>query len=418
MFLLVDCNNFYASCEMVFQPKLKGKAVVVLSNNDGCVIARSKEAKEMNIGMGEPIFHYKSLVEKKELITFSSNFALYGDMSQRVQQILFTFDLPIEIYSIDEAFLSVEGFSNSQLEKLAFVIRQRIKKWCGIVVSIGISKTKTLAKVANKMAKKLSTGICLLGNEIEIKKALENTKIDDVWGIGYRYGKKLKKLGIFTAKKLIEQKDEFIKTKLTVTGLRTTFELRGKSCINWEDIPPPQRSILCSRSFPHKLTSFNELKEAISYFVSSGANKLRKQKMTAGYLSVFIATSPFDKKRPFYGNSSHINLSPPCSFTGDLIKNAHIALKEIYRAHLEYKKAGILLSNFSDENTLQQDLFSPSISCKKKKSLSSAVDKINRKQKKQSVFFAAEGINPKWKNTPAKKSYKYTTSWDELLKIN
>jgi len=417
MFLLVDCNNFYASCEIVFQPKLKGKALVVLSNNDGCVIARSKEAKEMNIAMGEPIFLYKSLIKQKKLHVFSSNFALYGDMSQRIQQILFTFDLPTEIYSIDEAFLFAEGFSNEGLKKLAISIRKKIKKWCGIPVSIGIGKTKTLAKVANKIAKKSKSGVCLLSTEIEIEKALKNTKIEDVWGIGFRYAKKLKKYGIYNAKNLTDQKDEFIKTKLTVMGLRTALELRGKSCIAWEDVPPPRQSILCSRSFSNKLTSFSQLKEAVSYFVSSAAQKLRDQKMIAGYLSVFITTSPFDKKNIYYGNSSHVNLSPPTSFTGDLIKNAHIALKEIFKAHLEYKKAGVLLGDFSDENLLQQDLFTSSKSFERKKRLSKAVDKINRKQKKQSVFFASEGIHPKWNSASTKKSPKYTSSWEEILKI-
>jgi len=417
MFLLVDCNNFYTSCEEVFNPKLKDKMVVVLSNNDGCIIARSKKAKENGIGMGEPIFNYKSLIDRKKLIIFSSNFTLYADISQRVQQVLLTFDLDMEIYSIDEAFLFADMLSQDQLIKLAFSMKEKIYKWCGIPVSIGISKTKTLAKLANKIAKKSSSGICFLFNDTEIKNALKNTKIEDVWGIGRKYQKKLKSLSIFTAKNLIDQNDEFIKKNLTVSGLRTSLELRGKSCIDLEDITTFQKSILFSRSFSNKLTSFFDLKEAISTFVSSSAKKLRKQKMMARYMSIFIATSYFDKKNTFYANSSHLNFPFPTYFTSDLIKFADMALKKIYRPNIEYKRAGILLGNFSNENIFQMDLFSSPLSFEKKKRLIKAIDKINQKQKKRSVFFAAEGLNPKWENTPINKSCKYTTSWDELPKI-
>ncbi|NGX52170.1 MAG: DNA polymerase IV 1 [Candidatus Anoxychlamydiales bacterium] len=417
MFALVDCNNFYASSEKIFNPKLKNKAVVVLSNNDGCVIARSKEAKLLNIQMGAPIFEYKELVQKKIIYVFSSNFSLYGDMSQRVMKTLESFLFPMEIYSIDEAFLelSLANIEDTHyLSNLAKNIKERVYKWTGVEVSIGIAKTKTLAKLASEIAKK-NSGFCILTKKNDIENILKKTPLDDIWGIGSKLKKRLYRLGLYSANDLAMKDSDFIKKYLSVNVVKTALELNEVKCIEIDQIPPSKKSICTSRSFAEKIDNLKDLEKAISSFISIGAKKLRDQNMHANFISVFITTS-FHSKDLFYSNSSQITLSNPTSYTPDLISYAKKGLKKIFKPGFLYKKAGIILSDFTDKKFPQMDFFSK-ISDQNKDSLMEIIDKINKKSNKKAVFFAAEDIQRKYKSSSKMRSFKYTSSWDELLKV-
>lgn len=414
MFALIDCNNFFASCEMVFNPKLKNKPVVVLSNNDGCVIARSKEAKKLNIKMADPIFLHKNLVESKLLHVFSSNFTLYGDMSKRVMQTLLTFLLPIEIYSIDEAFLKIN--KDLDLLNLGKIIKDRIYKWTGIEVSIGIAKTKTLAKLATEIAKKNTenNGIFILTDPKKIKDQLLKTDVVDIWGIGKNLQKRLYRLGVFSALDLLNTDSFLIKKKLSVNVYKTCLELQGISCLKLEDISQ-KKSILSSRSFSKKISDLTTLEKAISKFTSIAAEKLRKQKLHANFLTVFIRTS-FHSQDPFYSNSYGMKLPISTSYTPDLITYSKKALKLIFKKGFLYKKAGILLNDFSSEEHIQLDFFKKSNN-KKKNALMEVVDKINHKSNKKAIFFASDGTEKKYITSGDFKSKKCTTSFDELLEV-
>jgi len=413
MFVLVDCNNFYASCEKLFNPKLKNKPVVVLSNNDGCVIARSKEAKKLNIKMADPIFLHRDLIKNNLLHVFSSNFTLYGDISQRVMKTLDTFFFPMEIYSIDEAFLYIN--KDIDLFSLGRLIKQRVYMWTGIEVSVGIARTKTLAKLANEIAKK-GNGLFVLTEQNEIELVLKKTDVEDIWGIGFNFKKKLYRLGIYTAYDLANSDDFLIKKKLSINGLKTAFELRGIKCFDLNHGPSSKKSICTSRSFAKKITNLKDLKKAIACFVSIAAKKLRKQKMHSGFLSVFIATDFFSKKNDFYSNSCHITFPTPTSYTPDLIGCAKKCLEKIFKEDLFYKKAGVILSDFTDENYEQRDMFCK-LKTKKTKSLMKIMDDINYKANKKAIFFAAEGIDKVYNSLSNMRSKKHTTSFDELLEI-
>ena len=405
-----------ASCEKLFNPKLKNKPVVVLSNNDGCVIARSKEAKKLKIKMGAPIFEYKELIKKKIIHVFSSNFSLYGDMSMRVMKTLESFLFPIEIYSIDEAFLDL---TNQNIDYLTFAknLKEKVYKWTGIDVSAGIAKTKTLAKLANEIAKK-QKGYIVLTDKKDILKTLKNTALEDVWGIGNQLKKRLYRLGIYSAFDLAIADPELIK-KISITILKTALELNQKTCFKCENVPEAKQSICTSRSFANKVSSLKDLEKAISSFVAIAAKKLRKQKMLANFLTIFISTS-FHSKDPFYANSCSISLPTATSFTPNLITHAKKALKMIYKNSYLYKKAGIILSDFSSKEFVQNDLFTK-LDEKHKNDLMKIIDEINYKANKKAIFFASEGIKNK---KPSKiissskmRSNKYSTSFDELLEV-
>lgn len=415
MFCLIDCNNFYVSCERLFNPHLKNKACAVLSNNDGCIIARSNEAKALNIKMGDPIFLYKNLINEKKLEVYSSNFVLYGDLSNRVMETIKSFELEMEIYSIDEAFLIVNLPQNKLLD-FAIFAQQKIYRWTGISVSIGIAPTKTLAKIANETAKKRG-GILILDSNHKIDEILAQTKIEDVWSIGVTSSQILKKINIINAKQLKEADDNLIKKHLKTLGIRTLLELRSIPCYNLEKNPKPKKSIHCSRSFPNEVLSFEKLKNAIANFTFTAAKKLRKQNSVASHLTIFLATNRF-KKEKYYSNSFTIGLSVGSDYTPELLSKADIALKKIYIDGLFYKKAGIMLSSISEKKYIQQDFFTASISLDKKSRAMKALDNINRHFHRQALFFASQGLDKKWMINQSRKSQKFTTSWDELLKIS
>ncbi len=415
MFALVDCNNFYVSCERVFNPVLKNKPVVVLSNNDGCVVARSNEAKALDVQFGQPFFQNEKLVKKHNIHVYSSNYTLYGDMSTRVMKVLSEFSPAMEVYSIDEAFLCFEGFRNVDLVAYSRKIRRKVKQATGIPVSIGIAHTKTLAKLASRIAKnsKEANGVLCLIKKRDINRHLKKLPVAEIWGIGSATAAFLKRHAIYTAFQLIKAPEAWIKKCLKVTGLRTVMELKGISCFHLEHNPPDKKAIGCSKSFGHDVNDFKQLQEAMAHYVSKAAQKLRSQKSVAGYIHVNLSTNRF-KEMPWYFNSLGKSIDPPTAYTPDLIKIAGYLLKQIFRPKLLYKKVGVLLSNITPDMGGQLDLFTNTY-CESgnKKELMKVIDHINTKTNNK-VHFAAEGIKRPWRMRQARKSRHFTTQWEEI----
>ncbi|MCH9611627.1 MAG: Protein UmuC [Chlamydiia bacterium] len=418
MYILVDCNNFFASCEQVFNPALLNKPLVILSSNDGCVIARSKEAKQLGIPMCAPAFKYKSLFLQHNVITLSSNFLLYGDLSKRVMDILSDFNYPIEIYSIDEAFIKTpNSLSDEELIRLAKEIRAKVLQWVGITLSIGIAPTKTLAKVADEIAKKEETldGVMALTQPNVIEKELRRFPIEEVWGIGRRYAKLCKRNLIQTAWDLTCRKDDWIKKQMTIFGLRTTLELRGTPCVEHE-VESTRKSMCVSRSFSNEITTLDELKEAIASFVAKGAAKLRKEKLNTGYICIFIANNRF-RSTPF-SESCHIKLHHATNHTPTLIEYAMEGLKSIYSKEHSYKKGGIYFYALSDEEAAQRDIFiSQEGLSDKQQALMKVLDATNQRFGPKTLYYAAEGSTQKWQSFSKFRTPNYTTSWEELPKV-
>jgi DNA polymerase V len=414
-FALVDCNNFYASCEQVFNPRLKLKPLLILSNNDGCVIARSQKAKELGAKMGDPAYLYRERAERGEVNMLSSNFALYADMSQRVMQTLESFSSEMEIYSIDEAFFLLED--GPDLAAAAAKMRSKVLQWTGIPVSIGIGPTKTIAKLANKAGKaeKERQGVMVLTDLEKIREHLEKTQLPDIWGIGQATAAKLQKNGIYTAAQLASFDDRRIRKWLGVAGYRTVLELRGISCIPLAEEEEMRKSIVCSRSFQTPIATLEALNAAIAAFVTRAAEKLRGQESLAGFLSVFFATSPF--REPYTAKSCHIEIPNPTAYTPALISLAKEGLAKIFIPGLEIKRGGILLGDFSDRGARQLDLFSSEGGTEKKQKAMETVDRINVRYDKAAVRFAAVGFKQAWKSKPSRISPKFTTSWHDLLKV-
>jgi len=417
MFGLIDCNNFYASCERVFQPMLNGKPVVVLSNNDGCVIARSSEAKALGIPMGEPAYKLKELIESNRVAVFSSNYVLYGDMSHRVMCIIGTFVPDMEIYSIDEAFLHFDGFENIDLNGLGNKLVRTVIKSTGIPVSLGIAPTKTLAKVANKFAKKYKqyNGVCIMDTDEKREKALKLTPIADVWGIGRQYSKKLQYHSINTAWDFTLRSKAWVRQHMGVVGERTWLELRGTACIEMER-PASKKSICTSRSFGEKLTSIEPVSEAVANFAAACAEKLRAQKSTAAVVMVFIHTNPFATNQPQYANQTVMRLPVSTNDTTEIIDYALRGLKSIFRKGYRYKKAGVIVSEISPERPLQADLFDTRDRTKYKK-IMTVMDKLNASYGKQKVKIAAQGFDRKWKLKNEKLSPCYSTNLKDILVV-
>lgn len=419
VFALVDCNNFYVSCERVFDPKLEGRPVIVLSNNDGCAIARSNEAKALGIKMGEPVFRIRDLIKAHDIQVYSSNYALYGDMSRRVMQTLSQFTPDIEIYSIDEAFLDLSGFKHYDLTDYGRRIRSTIKRWTGIPVSIGIAETKTLAKVANRIAKKSekADGVLDLTDSPFRDKALEITDVADVWGIGRRYARFLMMNGINTARRLRDADEALIKNKMGVVGTRILRELRGIPCYSLENCPPRKKEITVSRSFKLPVESLDELKEAIAAYASRGAEKLRKEHSAAGVLMIFLMTNRFEKR--CYIKFEAVRLPVATSDSSELIRYAHEGLGKIYRKGLKYKKAGVMFQELVSEDRIQTGLFDHR-DRKRSKLLMKTLDAVNASIGGGSLKYAAEGlrINPRWRTVFRKRSPSYTTNWNQLLKVS
>ena len=415
IFALVDCNSFYASCERVFRPDLRDKPVVILSNNDGCIVALTKEAKELGLVRGEPYFKIPVDI-RKELSIFSSNYSMYGDISHRVMDILAEFSPKAEIYSIDESFLDLTGM-NIDLTEYGRTIRKKVKWGTGIPVSVGIAKTKTLAKLANHIVKKREkfNGVLDLSDEKNIDKYLAMVKVSSIWGIGRKLSAKLERQNIITAKDLKYTSDGWIQRNLGgVVGIRTVWELRGISCIPLETVSATNKSIVSSRSFGKPVETLQGLKEAVSSYISIGAKKLRDQKTVASALTVYISTNRF-KDEPQYRNSITYKTPTPTSSTIELTEYALNLLERIYRDGYKYKKAGIMLDGIVPNNAIQYNLFTPE---KFGVEVDNALDAVNKKWGRNALFTASSGINRKWSMRREFVSPSYTTSWNDILKIS
>ncbi|PRY13733.1 DNA polymerase V [Pontibacter ummariensis] len=418
LFAIVDGNNFYASCERVFNPELEGRPVVVLSNNDGAVIARSNEAKALGIKMGVPAFEIKDLVRRHDIKVLSSNYELYGDMSRRVVETLSRFTPNLEIYSIDESFLDLGDFYNVDLNEYARTIKETVKRWTGIPVAVGVAPSKTLAKVANRISKKSAkaNGVLVLTDERHIEEALKRTEVADVWGIGPRYTRKLAAFGITTAWHLRNVTDAFARKHLTVVGLRTVRELRGMSCIDLEMVPAAKQNICTSRSFGKTLTELGDIRGALATHTVRCASKLRSQKSCAGVLTVFLQTSRFNDPGQCYFNSRTIKLDCPTSSELELLRYATGALQSIYREGYRYKKAGIILQDIVPDNQVQLNLLcSPNIDRDMK--LMRALDSLRDRFGHKSVRYGVQGIKEEWALKQENVSPCFTTRLEDIIRV-
>ena len=393
---LVDCNSFYVSCERLFNPSIIKKPVVVLSSNDGCVISRSTEAKALGIKMGEPYFKVERIVKENDVKIFSTNFALYGDISRRVMKTLKQFSPRMEIYSIDEAFLDLTSVKSENLLEHGREIRKTILKWTGIPTSIGIATTKTLGKAANYIAKKEKSGVIDLVNSKQIDKLLSEIKINDVWGVGRQLTKFYIRNGINTAYDLKKIHNGWIKKNTNVFGSRTAMELRGFPCISLEPHEEKRKSCCVSRSFGRKVTKLEELSEAITAHCLNAAEKIRSDKQTVKKINIFIRTSPFQNKKKYYANSKNIDLAIKTNDSIELIKQALIALKIIYKKGYKYQKAGIIFSGLKDINSYDKNLFSTIRNERKREKLMKAIDYTNAKYGQHSLSIVQAGMKKMW----------------------
>ncbi|QDO95287.1 Y-family DNA polymerase [Formosa sediminum] len=417
MFALVDCNNFYASCERVFNPALNGKPIAVLSNNDGCVIARSNEAKALGIPMGAPAFEYKNLFIKHNIHVFSSNYALYGDMSSRVMNLLANFSPDIEIYSIDEAFLKFDGFQYFNLQEIGEAMRKQVIKGTGIPISIGFAPTKALTKVANKIAKKFTErtkGVYIIDTEEKRIKALKWTAIEDVWGVGRKHAKRLRALNINNAYQFTLQSDDWVRKHMSVIGLRLKHDLEGKPTLDLET-PSKKKSIATTRSFEGMITDYAALQERVATFAVSCAEKLRHQNSHANAVMVFLHTNGFRKDLPQYYRNIIIKTETPTNSSFDLIKVAYKALDCIYKKGLHYKKAGVIVMNLTPENQKQFSLFSNENP--KHQPLMVIVDRLNMSYGNNKVKFGAQSLGRQWKMKQERLSPRYSTHINDIIQV-
>ena len=412
MYALIDCNNFYVSCERVFNPKLENRPVIVLSNNDGCVIARSNEAKSIGIKMGEPAFKIKNTIYENNIIPFSTNFALYGNMSNRVISTISSFSCKMEIYSIDEVFIDLSSYKKEDLLIFCLSIKKRIEKWTGIPVSIGIAKTKTLAKAANHIAKKKS-GVFLI-NEINSSDVLNEIPVSKVWGIGSKSNYFLNYHKIKTAKDLKKTDLSWIKKYMTIKGEKTVQELRGISCIPLEVFFSPKKSICTSRTFGKMITKKKDLIGSIAMYVARCAEKLRLQKSYANFIHIFISSNSFRKDLPQYTCSKIIKFPTPLSDTGEMLTYIIPIVKKIFKNGYLYKKAGVVLTGLVNDTVIQKNLFED-YNIQNKKKLLNKIDSINRKMGRDTVRYAIQGYNKSWILKQQKLSPCYTTRWSDLL---
>jgi len=413
---LVDCNSFYVSCERLFNPSIAKKPVIVLSSNDGCVISRSNEAKALGIKMGEPYFKVKKIVKENDIKTFSTNFALYGDISKRVMKSLKQFSSQIEIYSIDEAFLNLSSIKNENLLNYGNKIRKTVLKWTGIPTSIGIATTKTLSKAANHIAKKEKSGVFNLVDSKHVDEILSKIKINDVWGVGKQLTKFYLKNGINTAHDLKNMHSGWIKKNTNVFGSRTAMELKGISCVTLETQEQKRKNCCVSRSFGKKVTKLEELKESITAHCLNAAEKIRIDNQTVKKITVFIRTSPFLIKEQYYANSKSIDLPIRTNDSIVLIKQALIALKSIYKKGYKYQKTGIIFSDLKDIDVYNKNLFSIINNEEKRTKLMNAIDYTNNKYGGNSISIAQAGIKKKW-NIKKKYSSKIDTASINFLPI-
>jgi len=419
MFALVDCNSFYASCEQVFRPDLKGKPVVVLSNNDGCIVAANREAKALaDLPMWRPAFEVKDVLKKHNVHVFSSNYALYGDMSRRVMDTLKSFSPNIEIYSIDEAFLNVD-FLNIDLTEYGNTIRQTVHKNTGIPVGVGIAPTKALAKVANKIAKKFTEklhNVYVIDSEEKRIKALKWLSIEDVWGIGRSHAQRLRSIGVLNAYQFTELQDSWVRKHMSVVGLRLKHELEGKSCLSLEEIVQKKKAIGTAKSFGKLLRDYTTIEEAMCYYISECAEKLRRQQTSANYIMVFIHTNQFRENDTQYYKNTVIKLPIATNDTSVIIKYGIMGLKSIFKEGYNYKKVGILLTGLVPNDEIQGNLFiKPN---EKNSKILKVMDRLNSRYGKATLRSASCGYNRKeWKIKQEQLSPNYTTKYSDILKI-
>jgi DNA polymerase V len=418
MFALIDCNNFYASCERVFRPDLVGQPVVVLSNNDGCVIARSNEAKAVGIPMGAPLFEYEELLNKHNVQVFSANFALYGDMSQRVMSILEQYSPEMEVYSIDEAFLKFDGLEHLNLQNYSKEIRIKVQKWTGIPISVGVAPTKALAKVANRIAKKFpkeTEGVYIIDTDEKRIKALKWLKIEDVWGIGRQHSKRLMAVGVNTAYDFVQLDDAWVKKHLAIVGLRLKHDLQGIPTLGLDAVQS-KKSIATTRSFEENYTKLGQLQERVSTFAVSCAEKLRQQKSCCNSLMVFVHTNGHRKDLPQYSRNIVIKLPFATNSSIELSRFALFALSKIFKDGYHYKKAGVIVQDFTPEDSPQIHLFENRD--ERHIPLMKAVDALNKSYGQQKIRLATQDQKRVWKMKQEKLSPRYTTKLSDIIKIH
>ena len=391
---LVDCNSFYVSCERLFNPRIRRKPVVVLSNNDGCIISRSNEAKALGIKMGEPYFKAKDIIIKNKVEVFSSNYSLYGDLSRRVMRTLKRFNSEIEIYSIDEAFLDLSNFPDNEVEKVGREIRETVLQWTGIPTSIGIAKTKTLSKVANHIAKKKQSGVTSLINIENLDPILEKIEINDVWGVGRQLTKFYQKNGIYNAKQLKNKSNTWIKKSSNVLGSRTAMELRGVPCINLETTQTKRKSCVVSRSFGKRIEKFQELKEAVANYCLNASEKIRSESLVAKAITVFVRTSPFQRNYGYYSNAKTIDFPIATNNSIETVKTAVSILEKIFKNGYQYQKAGVMLTGLRNDDG-RKNLFS-SEKDEKIDSLMKSIDNTNYRYGRSTLSLASAGVHKKW----------------------
>ncbi|MEG1122665.1 MAG: Y-family DNA polymerase [Citrobacter sp.] len=420
MFALCDVNAFYASCETVFRPDLKGRPVVVLSNNDGCVIARSAEAKGL-VTMGAPYFKQKEIFRRHGIVTFSSNYELYADMSQRVMTTLEEITPRVEIYSIDEAFCDLSGVINCcDLETFGQEIRQTLLKRTHLTVGVGIAPTKTLAKLANYAAKRWqhqTGGVLDLSRVERQRKLMAALPVDEVWGVGRRIGKKLNAMGIKSVLDLADTHTDVIRKHFSVVLERTVRELRGEPCLGFEEFAPHKQEIICSRSFGDRITDYESMRQAICSYAARAAEKLRAEHQFCRFISAFVKTSPFVLNEPYYGNSASIKLLTPTQDSRDIINAATRCLDAIWREGLRYQKAGVMLGDFFSSGVAQLNLFDDNAPRHNSAELMTVVDRLNKKGR-GTLWFAGQGIQQPWAMKRDMLSPRYTTRFSDLLRVS
>lgn len=414
---LVDCNNFYASCERVFNPKLEGRPVVVLSNNDGIVVAASAEAKQRGISLGVPFFKIEHRVRSGEVDAFSSNYTLYADLSRRVMEVLSQFTPEIEIYSIDEAFLDLSRIARCDLATHGRRMRERVLRWTGIPVSVGIAETKALAKIANRFAKRSrkAGGVLDLTGSPHLERALSLTAVEDVWGVGRRYAKFLKSQGIVTALDLRDAEDSWVKKHMSVVGLRLVKELRGEPCITMEDAPSAKQQICVSRSFGRYVRTRREMDEAVAVYATRAAEKLRSQRSAAGAVMVFMMTNRF-RDEPQYADSTVQELPVPSDCTQELIRYALTAAARLFKPGYRFNKAGVVLTSLVPIDQVQLDLFDR-VDRDSARRLMRALDTVNTRLGAGTLRSAATGVGQEWRTRFNHRSPRYTTCWHELAEV-
>ncbi|PWB23614.1 Y-family DNA polymerase [Flavobacterium sp. HTF] len=415
MFALVDCNNFYASCQRVFEPKLRGKPIVILSNNDGCVISRSDEAKTLGIPMAIPAFKYEAIFKEKNIFVYSSNYPLYGDMSNRVMNMLRTYTPEIEIYSIDEAFLKFSGYELFDMNELGLKIRKEITQGTGIPVSIGFAPTKALAKMANKIARKFADrtqNVYCIDSEEKRIKALKWTKIEDVWGIGRKHAKRLKLKNVTTAYQFTQLPDAWVRKEMAVVGLRLKHDLEGKPTLDLEEAKD-RKMIATTRSFERRYTSFEQISERISTFTASCAEKLRRQDCHCNMVTVFIQTDFMGGENSQYSRSITITTDFPTNSTIELNKAAQKGFNAIFKPGYRYKKAGVIVMGLTSNNETQLNLFTTSNP--KHQPLMSVIDKMNQCYGENKIKFGVQSLGRQWKMKQDRLSPKFSTCLKDVI---